>query len=111
MLENFDRASRERGWSWAAQPAGVDGLADRWLRKRNEGLAWAVEVDGSRTRMKNLWFSIREAWERHPQRRHLLDGLLFGEYPLGACKSGRRRRRKQGEELLPCGAGPDVSRD
>ena len=83
MLENFDRAARERGWAWTKQPAGVDELADRWLRKRNEGLGWAIEVDGQRTRMKNLWFSIQQAWARHPSRRELLNDLLFGEYPLG----------------------------
>ena len=83
LLNNFDRAAKERGWSWGASPAGIDGLSDRWLRKRNDGLAWAVEVDGQRTRMKNLWFSIQQAWKRHPTRRALLNDLLFGEYPLG----------------------------
>ena len=74
----------ERPWAWSAHATDVDELADRWIRKRNDGRPWALRVDEQRISLKNMWSNIALAWRRHPQRREtLMRELLYAEYPLG----------------------------
>ena len=62
----------------------VGKVADAWVEKRNAGVAWAVELDRDRVRMKNLWYSVMLSYTNNPDYAgEMMSSLLFDDYPLG----------------------------